>query len=75
MEPKSTTRLPCAPRGQNAQAHQVAPVTVARKRVVPKGEVRASERAAPSPPEQPHGAERRPESHHEIAYARQDGLL
>ena len=38
MEPKSQTRLPCSPRGQNAQAHQGAPVTVARKRVFHKGE-------------------------------------
>jgi hypothetical protein len=38
MEPKYKMRLPCSPRGQNAQAQQVAPVTVARKRVFPKGE-------------------------------------
>jgi hypothetical protein len=37
MEPKYHTRRPCSLRGHNAQAQQIAPVTVARARVFPTG--------------------------------------
>jgi len=39
MEPPMHTIFPCSPREHNAQAPERAPVTVARNRVFPKGEV------------------------------------